>query len=416
MHVREGAAVTEAGVGSVHERTARTGQRVVYVLNRYPVLSQTFVRDEVAALRAAGVEVDVLALEEGGDPLGGPEARTVLRPAPPLLALRSLAWWSTHHPLRLARALGAAARSGDYRDVALRALPTVARQLLRADRPAPPTNVHAHFAWGASSVAGYLGTLLGVPATVTAHAKDIYLDVPRARRRMDALRAVVTVCDYNVRHLREVVGLPPSTPVFVVPCAVEPVEAVPAPPGGPDVVSVGRLVQKKGFATLLRAVAEVRRELPDVRVEVVGDGPLREQLERCRADLGIERNVTFAGALDHRATLARIEAGRVFCLASEHDDDGDSDALPVVIREAMVRARPVVTTAVAGIPETVEDGRSGWVVPEKDVHALARALLQALRDPGEAQERGLAGRRRALREWTSAGQAEQLRRVFGSLG
>ncbi|GAB7190146.1 hypothetical protein NUM3379_08520 [Kineococcus sp. NUM-3379] len=380
--------------------------RVVYVLRNYPQLSQTFVRNEVVALRELGVRVDVRPLGSRPDPdvpagWGGDFA--VLPVAGAAQVAADLRWWLAHDPAALLRMARRAARlrGQGLRACGLRRALGAARALHGGGVGA----VHAHFAWEGMLVALYVGPLLGVPVSTTVHAADIYVPWPHLVRRLAALDLVVTVCRHNVDFLRRA-GLGGRTPVAVVPCGVE----VPGdvPEGAPErIVSVGRLVEKKGFDVLLRALPAVLREVPGARLEIVGDGPLGAELWRLAAELGVAHAVDWAGARSHAESLERIGSAAVFALACRADAAGDTDAVPVVLREAMARARGVVTTAIAGIPENV-DATTGWVVAPGDAGALAAALVHALTDDAERRRRGEAARRLTAERFTLRRCAELL--------
>ena len=371
---------------------------LVYLLRDYPQLSQTFVRHEIAGLRTLGHDVTVVSLRETDtthvDPAWAGEhslwsALAAGRPG------RDLAWWLARRPLRTLRMLGVARSLGfaDHRRTALIEVPAVARRLSRCRVAA----VHTHFAWKQVEHAVLLAALLGARSSVTTHARDIYLPAAGAARAMVHVDATVTVCRHNVARLAAL-GVQQGE-ATVVPCGVEVPAEVSAPPGVARLVSVGRLVEKKGFAVLVEAMAAVVREVPRARLDLVGDGPQRTMLERRVADLGLDGAVRFLGARPHEQVLDAIAGADVFALACQVDAEGDSDAMPVVLREAMARARPVVTTSVAGIPESV-DAEVGWLVPPRDAGALAAALVEALTDTGAATARGVAGRRRVEQRWT----------------
>ncbi|HMO10321.1 MAG TPA: glycosyltransferase, partial [Actinotalea sp.] len=243
----------------------------------------------------------------------------------------------------------------------------------------------------------YVGALLGRPVSVTLHAADIYLAPPSFARRLSTVDQVVTVCDYNVDRIAAL-GVPRER-IAVVPCGVD-VDVPVVPIADPLlVVSVGRLVAKKGYDVLLPAFREVVDRVPGARLEIVGEGPEQDAVHALATELGLDDHVTFLGARPHAESLARIADAAVFTLACRISENGDSDAMPVSLREAMVRARPVVTTAVAGIPENVDD-EVGWVVPPGDVDALADALVEALTDRSEAERRALAARRRQVAHYS----------------
>jgi colanic acid/amylovoran biosynthesis glycosyltransferase len=230
------------------------------------------------------------------------------------------------------------------------------------------------------------------------------------RRRLTRFDEVVTVCNFNVGYLQgaRIVGQDGTPPVRVIPCGVA-VPENPSPGVTDDVVSVGRLIDKKGFDILLRALAALGDSWG--HATIVGDGPERGRLEALAQELGVSGRVRFAGALPHAETLARIAAGRVFCLPARPAPDGDSDAMPVVIREAMARAVPVVATRLAGIPESVDD-EVGWLADPGSVTSLATVLRGALSDQAERDRRGQQARERAARLWTLSGQALALDNMF----
>jgi colanic acid/amylovoran biosynthesis glycosyltransferase len=350
----------------------------------------------------------VLSLEPGdqaGVPPGWAGAhRDLPRPTLPR-ALRDHVWWLGREPRRYRRFLRAVLAAPAHRRMALLRLPTEARRMVARGRP---RRLHTHFAWTTADVVAALAQLLDAPASITMHAKDLYTETgPRLRARLWPFDPLITVCNYNVGFLlgRGAIDAGDAR-IAVVPCGVEP-PAEPAPAAAVDVVSVGRLVAKKGFDVLLDALAA----LPGVRATIVGDGPERDRLERRARIAGVAGRVSFAGALPHAETLDRIAAARVFCLAARPTADGDIDAMPVVLREAMARAVPVVTTRLTGIPESVDD-EVGWLVAPGSAAELAGALRAALGDEEERRRRGAAARARVMARWTSARQAEMLAQLF----
>lgn len=390
-----------------------TPSALLYVLYRYPQLSQTFVTNEVHGLRRLGADVDVIALEGSDhhdvDPELAGSSRSLARPSLPR-ALRDHIWFAVRHPRAYGRYLSAVAALRDHVRLALLRLPTEARRLRAGGGPA---SCHTHFAWSTASIAAYLAKLVGAQGSITLHAKDIYTaDRRHLAAQLGRFDRIVTVCGYNARILQ---GLAPraAEPVTIVPCGVEVPEEVPGQTtDGPDLMSVGRLVEKKGFDTLLRAVALAREKLPSMQVTILGEGPEQAALQTLIAELGLGANVTLAGAVEHPRTLQLIGSSKVFCLAAQRAADGDCDALPVVLREAMARAVPVISTAVAGIPETIDE-EVGWLVAPRSPERLADAIVAALGDEAERLRRGAAGRQRVRALWTVDAQVNGMLQVFG---
>jgi colanic acid/amylovoran biosynthesis glycosyltransferase len=383
---------------------------IVYVLRNYPQLSQTFVRNEIVGLRDSGVDVRVYSLYESGPGHIPPEWAgpwEKVHTVPLGQSVRDHLWWLAHHPARLFAAYRVVARLPRRRNLAnsVRRIVSLARPLAHSG----VQGVHTHFAWQGVVPVLLLGALWGAPTSVTLHAKDIYLPDPDLPRWLRLLSRTVTVCEYNRDYL-SARGLQTRS-MSVVPCGVELPSHIPEPVGM-TISTVGRLVEKKGFPFLLRAMSLVVQEVPDVTLDIIGDGPQRIELEKISVDLGLVDTVRFRGSLSHAETLLAMGTSPVFALACIVPGDGDSDAMPVVLREAMARARGVVTTAVAGIPESLDE-TTGWVVPPEQPTALAQALIDALTQDEERRARGHAARDRVAERYTLAHTVTGMRSVFG---
>lgn len=384
-----------------------TSGPVVYVLDSYVELSQTFVREEVRELRRRGVDVRVVALAHGDVTPDPDEPVTRLTEAYRGRLRLGLAWarWTLRHPVRVARAAGAR--------WAVRGEPVPWGQLaaLAADLDRAGARwVHAHFGWLGAATGIVLAALLDRPASMTLHARDIFVDVRHLDAKLARVARVVTVCRYNLDWLQaHHAPLPPTT---LAVCGVRVPDEVPARGAdGPDVVVVGRLVAKKGIDVLLDAVPRVLADVPDLQVAVVGDGPLREPLEQQAAALGVTDHVTFLGARPHDEVLRRVGDARLLCFPARIAPDGDRDSMPVVVKEAMARAVPVVASDLVAIPEMVDDA-CGVLVPPEDPEALADALVAVLADPDRARAMGRAGRARVQAALTLDHQVDPLEAMF----
>jgi glycosyltransferase involved in cell wall biosynthesis len=170
--------------------------------------------------------------------------------------------------------------------------------------------------------------------------------------------------------------------------------------GAPLVLALGRLVYKKGFGVLLAAWPEVLARHPHARLAIVGDGDLRGELVAQAERLGIGRQVVFTGQLERARTSAYLSSADVFVVPSLRDQSGNVDGLPNTLLEGMGAARPIVATRLAGIPQVIDDGTHGLLVPERDPQQLAGAIMRLLDDPALAGRLGAAARRRVLAELT----------------
>ncbi len=271
-------------------------------------------------------------------------------------------------------------------------------------------HVHAHFASAASEVARDAAALAGKTYSVTAHARDIFTDqhAPLLTGRVREAAAVVTVSEHNRRHLETTL---PGTTVVHIPNAIAASEPRLPRADGP-VLCVARLVDKKGIDTIIRALAYLTASHPELQAEVVGDGEQRRELEELAVSLGVSGRVTFLGALDSTGVDAAYDRCSMMVLPCRVTADGDRDGLPTVIVEAMARSIPVISTDIVGIPEVVEHGVTGLVVPPDDHQALATAMLSLWTDPERSAALGAAGRAVAVREFDPERSAQLLSRVF----
>ncbi len=378
--------------------------RVAYVVDEWVTLSQTFIREEIAELRRQGVHVELVALEHGNTPPGSDGPALVLAdrlPGSRASRLSNL----VRRPVATLRLRRVQARTRPERIRYRTTLPAVADQL----RAAEVQWVHAHFGWEAAGVAEALAELLGLGWSFTAHANDIFVANEHLAGKLARADGLVTVCQYNLDHLRATYPHLPPTEIIV--CGVEVPAAVERPPSEVDVLAVGRLVSKKGFDLLIRAAAELRPAHPGLRVEIVGEGPDRAALEALAEEQGVTAHVRLLGPRDHAWVLERMAAARLVCLPARIAADGDRDSMPVVLKEAMARAVPVVGSAVVAIPEMVDD-EVGRLVPPDDHGSLASALHELLADPDLQARLGDAARARVAARFALPGEVTRLRALF----
>lgn len=372
--------------------------RILYVLKRFPRLSETFVLHEMLGLEAAG---DVVGVDALLAPEVGPRHAA-------LAGLAASVRYLPRRPARLDPTVFAAhvrvARRGPHRWLATAV--RVRRGRLRggwrrfaqaalvADRAQRDhfEQIHAHFATAAAEVAVLAGQLSGLPVTVTAHAKDIHHhdNAPLLPIRLSRTAAVVTVSAANAAHLRSVLTVPVHHVANRTPLP-ELDEVSGHNPAG-AVLCVCRLVAKKGLDVLISAVADLARDHPGLRVEILGDGPERAALEAQANRLGIADRVRFAGAVPADEVTAAYHRAAMVVLPCRIDADGDRDGLPTVLVEAMGYGVPVISTELPGIPELVVHGRSGLLVSHDDPTGLAAAIAKLIENPDLAAEVGREGR------------------------
>ena len=258
-------------------------------------------------------------------------------------------------------------------------------------------HVHAHFAAMAARTAYWLKQFYGIGYSFTGHANDIFCetDFPVSLDELvKEARLVVTETDYSRDWLRR------RCPDWAVKIervynGIHPGEFARADFSAepPEIISVGRLIEKKGFGDLIEACGLLRARGVEFRCRIVGAGPLEETLRGQIERTGLTNLVTMEWARREAEVMAFLQKARVFALACARDPDGGSDNLPTVIMEAMAAGLPVISTRVAGIPEMIESGVTGRVLEEHDVAGLAAALEEVLRDAALARRWGAAARR-----------------------
>jgi glycosyltransferase involved in cell wall biosynthesis len=397
--------------------------KLAYLYSRYPVLSQTFCDMEMLELERRGYKLLIGSVHPPLTSLRHEHCNRFLSPvyyAPPALILRQ---WeektkkAEHWPRALIerheRAYGP-----DFKAELRARNATYFADLFTQQEIA---HFHVHFANRAAHTALFVKEISGIPFSVTAHGQDFMSDLGQddlLREICAAAEFVAVETDYSRTLLQQ--RCPEAAhKVHRVYNGLD-LANLPAPPqtdrppGPTTILSVGRLVPFKGFDVLLEACAELDRRNFDFRCQIVGDGPLRAKLEAMIADLRLQDRVELCGALSQEEVFSKLQSCDIFALASVVDAAGASDVFPTVIMEAMACARPVVSTQLAGIPESVENGVTGLLVPTGDWEEFARALDRLVRDSELRKRLGEAGRERMQNEFSVAKTVEPLHQLFAA--
>ena len=402
--------------------------RVMYLTRSWPRLSQTFIVNEVLALERLGVGLDIWAMTPSGEQVRQPQVHRVRAPvsfaaaaarpedhalvaglAPQRYA--DTARFASSHP-ELSTGYANASTTECF-EVAVQ---LAARRARLEPEGASVTHLHAHFAHDPALVALLVHLLTGLTYSVTAHARDLY-QIPSTslRARAEAATSVLTCCGANVDFLGAQLGPQAMTKVRVIHHGIDLRQFTPGQTrddGAVRIVSVGRLVEKKGFPDLLRACARLVGVEP-FHLTVFGDGPMRGELEADRRALGLDDVVTFAGEQDSTVIVEAMRDADVFAMTPFVTNDGDRDGVPNAIVEALASGLPVVSTDVGGVPEAVQHGHNGLLARARDVAAVSDHLESLLRDPARRRMMGRRARQTAERAFDVDRAAEQLAHVFG---
>jgi glycosyltransferase involved in cell wall biosynthesis len=389
-----------------------SAQRIAVVVKGWPRLSETFIAQELLAFERRGLPLLIVSLRHPTDRAvhalhRAIEAKVLYLPEylyqEPLRVLR--AWWRMRRMPHYGATLGL--WLGDlWRDRTVNRVRRFGQGLvLAAELPTEIRVIYAHYAHTPASVARYAAALTDRPWCLSAHAKDIWTTHAWELREKLLDCSWATTCTAgHAAHLR---ALAPDAEIMLTYHGLDP-KRFPAPgrglgPDGSDparpvrLLGVARLVPKKGMRVLFEALAA----LPRVAwwYEHVGDGPLLGQLQAEAARLGIADRITWHGALAEDRVLDAYRAADLFVLASRVAPDGDRDGLPNVLLEAGAMELAAVASRAAAVPELIEDGVNGSLVPPDDPAALAAALAALIADPAARLRLGRSARVRVLEQF-----------------
>ena len=377
--------------------------RLAYLYSRYPVISQTFCDMEMLELERRGFDLVVGSVHSPLSSLRHEHLRLLKAPicyAPPQSILKvwekkakaESRWPQTlidEHEKKYGAPFKAALRARN----ALYFADLFQREGIE--------HVHVHFANRAAHTAIFLKALSGIPFSITAHGQDFMSDL----KQDDLLREICNEAEFVAVETDYSRGLiqkrcPESAAKIhrvyngMDPALLSQAAAKPSASSPPRILSVGRLVSFKGFENLIDACADLRAKQLEFTCEIIGDGPLREKLQTQINGLRLESIVTLRGSQTQAQVFDALHHCDIFALASITDNAGASDVFPTVIQEAMTCARPVVSTKLAGIPETVVNEKTGFLVPPGNVSALSEVLAKLLRNAELRAQMGDAGRAR----------------------
>ncbi|CAG4915686.1 unnamed protein product [Acidocella sp. C78] len=408
---------------------------VIYIMKRYPRLTETFILNEIRAMERLGAKLHIVSLLPPEPPPHHPmvaEVEAPLHPVPPMSEAAGRRQIAAAHRRAIAAApgryLAAFGRAMLFSARSPNPL-SVWKQFLRGGviatlcRSHGIRHIHAHFANAPAAAAWFASMMTGLPFSFTAHAKDLYLTPPQViRKRALAASFVATCTGYNVKYLAGLLDGETDRIKLVYHgidlglFGARRQDAAVREAGETLILSVGRLVPKKGHDDLIAACARLRRQGIAFRCRIIGEGPLRETLQAQIAAHGLDGVVTLDGAMTHADLIALYATANVFALAPRITEDGDRDGIPNVIAEAMAIGVPVVSTRVSGIPELVRDGETGRLVPPRDPAALAAAIEDILADPATARRLAEAGRARLEGEFDLWTTTRRLHALLGCAG
>ncbi len=365
-------------------------KHIALVLKGYPRLSETFIAQEILELERQGFRIEIYSLRKPYDPDTHPihdEIEATVHYLPEYLH---------HQPMRVFKALLANIATLSFwsaaRDFAIDLAHDLTRNRVRRFGQALVLKhelfgdcqwIYAHFMHTPASVAGYASTLSGLPWSISAHAKDIWtLSAREKRNKLKSAQWLVTCTNANYLHLRELAASPNKVHLLYHGIDLQrfPDPGVRSRTGAViAIVSVGRLVEKKGYRYLLQALAELPANL-QWHFTHIGGGVLQDSLETLAGELKLTHKISWLGSQPQQRVLDLYRQSDIFVLPSIVGDDGDRDGLPNVLMEAQSQRLACLSTNISGIPELIEHGETGWLVEQKNHEALRAGLAMLIED------------------------------------
>ncbi len=408
-------------------------KKTVIVLKGYPRLSETFIAQEILGLQELGLDLHLVSLRHPTDTRRHPVHESIKAP------VLYLPEYLHHEPLRVLRAWRALRRRKDYkeafslwrkdlrRDFTRNRIRRFGQALVLAhEMPQDAGWLYAHFLHTPASVTQYAAILSALPWSCSAHAKDIWTSPEwEKKEKLAHMRWLVSCTALNVEHLHALVPEAPHKISLVYHgldfsrfgnrthgysdkdgrAAADPVV----------IISVGRLVTKKGYDTLLEALAKLPFGL-NWRFVHIGGGELGQVLERRAARLGISDRITWRGALAQQDVLRAYREADIFVLASKVAGNGDRDGLPNVLMEAQSQGLACISTKVSAIPELIIDEETGLLVEPEKPDLLCAALERLVTDAPLRQKLGEAGNRRVRDRFGHQKGIAEVARLLGDGG
>lgn len=397
------------------------GMRVGYLVNQYPKVSHSFIRREIAGVEACGLSVARYSVRSCAEQLVDPLDLEELRKTRILLEQRlgvvaiAVLGLLLLHPLRALRGLKLAlalSRRGDRSLLSHLAYWAEACLLLRWCRQDRVKHLHAHFGTNPAAVAMICQALGGPTFSFTVHGPEEFDRAPglALAQKIEAAAFVVAISSFGRSQLYRLCNAEQWPKIRIVRCGVDGafLRRSPRPiPTIPRLVCVGRLCEQKGQILLVEAVQELRQGGTVLELVLVGDGPLRGEIEARIDAYSLQDSIHITGWASAEVVQETLLSSKALVLPSF------AEGLPVVLMESLGLGRPVLSTYIAGIPELIEPGVNGWLVPAGSVEALTDGLKTLLSRPeAELKRMGRAGHGVVVRQHNAAVEARAIARLF----
>jgi len=411
--------------------------KVAYIVKRFPRLSDAFILNELLELESLGVEVEVFSMNPPEqdvrhrliEKLNAPVFYLPGKDFSSTVQVKSINYCSDTDDLVTLKQLTKSTkdisspfpgkRQSQYVSLQIQAGILSGLLLMRGI-----THMHAHFASDATTLAMLASRISGIRYSFTAHARDIYhtcsrpqLDKAFLITKLIESSFTVTVSDYNQAYLKRLTNDRGDIKRLYKGVNLERLKFYTGDREKTTILAVGRMVDRKGFEYLIQACSRLKSQNIPFICKIIGDGPCRLRLEKMIQALGVDDVVKLCGSMTYGEVLQAMRTATVFALPCVISKTGDRDGLPAVLLESMAIGLPVISTRITGIPEIIDDGKSGWLVDPEDSLALSVTLQDILlMTNSERREIAVNARVKAERQFSLKTNVQVLNRLFWTYG
>jgi len=397
---------------------------VAYIMSRFPKLTETFILYEMLVMEEMGISVEIYPLLREHQNVAHAESERWVRRAHyiPFLSLPILqANWHylLQKPLTYLKTwmkvLSGTFGSSNFFFGALGILPKSVYFAYKIEKQGVH-HVHAHFATHPAVSALIINSLTGIPFSFTAHGSDLHVDRRMLKQKVETAAFVITISAYNKEMIAEECGESTRAKIHIIHCGVDLDVFAPSPqkPNNAsfEILCTASYEEVKGHRYLVEACRLLKERGLRFTCHLVGEGPLRRQIEKQIANAGLNDVIRMHGGLPRTKIKKMLSSADVVVLASVPTSNGKREGIPVVLMEAMASGLPVVASGISGIPELVDDNVSGFLTAPRDAAALADALDKLSSNPELRMRMGRNGRTKVEREFSLRTNTENLARLF----
>ncbi len=395
---------------------------ILYVVDLFPKLSETFILNEVVELTNRGHSVQILALRNPQEKLTNED---VLKNN--LLNKTSYLELPNSLKLKLTYAFSKVFYNNILNSIRNNKGKTTYKDLIKlsyfSTRYSNVDIVHAHFAAQAAITGMQIAKIINKPFTFTAHAYEIFKEKNYSRNRLIMLvenaSKVITPSKFNKDYIVRETNCSEDK-IEIVRATICPEkfkikEPITSEEDKIKIIAIGRLVEKKGFEYLIKAMKLIVQRNPNAFLNIIGEGELENDLRKQSYNLGLAKSVNFLGALSNEKCIDELSSSDIAVLPCVKARDGDLDVCPLTLQEAMAMEIPVISTTVGSVPELIEDGIEGILVPERDENALADAIIKLIDNPTLRRKLGQNGRMKIIKEFNIKTQVNRLVEIWQTI-